>query len=91
MNIVKKMVDAANDASPHRECWCSGKMMLAALTATGLTEAQLEGLANGTVTMVPNAEMERLLSELTMAREGSRVACEANRNLRAMLAAKEAE
>jgi len=56
---------------------------------TGLTEQQFEGLANGTMVVVPNAEMERLLSELTMAREGYRAACEANRNLRAMLALKE--
>ena len=55
MSIVEKMVecynaswDAAKDVTAKNVPKIRSAAMLAALTATGLTEAQLEGLAAGT-------------------------------------------
>jgi len=63
MSIVEKMARAhanyvhggsydydADYSQDEKEDYCDG--MRAALTATGLTEAQLEGLANGTMVVV---------------------------------------
>ena len=52
MSIVEKMADAAVVAQQINEECTFGDMLRAAFAATGLTEAQLEGLANGTMVIV---------------------------------------
>lgn len=60
MSIVEKMVaeynaawDAARDVTAANVASVRIAAMTAALTATGLTEAQLEGLASGELVVVP--------------------------------------
>jgi len=53
MSIVEKMVDAMIVARQVDEECAHGDLLRAAIAVAGLTEAQLEGLANGTMVCVP--------------------------------------
>lgn len=56
MSIVEKMAKAISGAPfPSSKSLAKAR---AALTATGLTEAQLEGLANGTMVVVPRETLK---------------------------------
>lgn len=70
MNIVEKMARAiaeANGESFAELPALHNALARAALTATGLTEAQLEGLANGTMVVVRKDTLEGLMPSDLMA------------------------
>ena len=111
MSIVEKMARAYVEYNRklHEEAarvedyenyeWAElGALMAAALTATGLTEAQLEGLANGELVIVPRDPTEKMLEagrkawkkpRLHVSHTGSDEFMTCGVIFRAMLAAKE--
>lgn len=95
MSIVEKMLEASNKTRRHLDPTGSMRMeaaLKALLTATGLSEAKLEGLANGTMVCVPLEPTVEMMSHFAGTNFLSLPANKRTSELnayRAMLAAKE--